>query len=276
MKKLSVNKFNLIFILLIFLSACKSKEKIERKAAIPNISTKQIIEKANANLFDFQWISGKISAEVNAENKKTSFNTNFRIRKDSVIWMSISPALGIEVARVIISQDTVKFINRMNNTFFEGDYKYINKMFNVDADYDMIQALLLGNPNFDVSNEDDENFKSKIDENSYLISTMKKRKLDKVIMGKNEPSELVAHSFWFNHESFKLEKFQFNDFSLNRLLVVDYKDFKEVDDTIFPNFITITLSGSNEGAIKVNYNKIKKEDSQSVPFNIPSKYQRIE
>lgn len=274
--KFSTNKIYFFLVLLIFLGACKSKEKIERKTSIPNISTKQIIENANANLFDFKWISGKISAEVNAENKKTSFNTNFRIRKDSVIWMSISPALGIEVARVIISQDTVKFINRMNNTFFEGDYKYINKMFNVDGDYDMIQALLLGNPNFDISDEENENFKSKIDNNTYLISTMKKRKLDKAIMGKNEPTELIAHSFWFNSESFKLEKYQFNDFSFKRLLIVDYKDFKEVDNTIFPNFITITLSGSNQGTIKVNYNKIKKEESQSVPFNIPSKYQRIE
>jgi hypothetical protein len=99
-------------------NACKSKENTVKRNFVTPKTTKNIIEEVGKNMFEFDWVSGKFSADVIAENKKTSFNTNFRIKNDSVIWFSISPALGIEVARVLITQDTVKFVNRLNNTYF--------------------------------------------------------------------------------------------------------------------------------------------------------------
>jgi hypothetical protein len=273
-----LNKSNFIYFLLsitLVFNACKSKENTVRRNFVTPKTTKNIIEEATKNMFEFDWVSGKFSADVVSDNKKTSFNTNFRIKNDSVIWFSISPALGIEVARVLITQDTVKFVNRLNNTYFVGDYKYINKMFNVDADYKMIESLLLGNPNFNITDEEDEHLKSSIDDDHYLVSTMKKRKLQKELK-KNDPSDLVVHSFWLDSENFKLKKFQFNDFNMSRKLIVDYGEQKSFDDLLFPNFINMVLSGSNSAEIKMNFQKIKKEEQQNVPFNIPSKFEKIE
>ena len=36
-----------------------------------------------------------------------TFTLNVRMARDSVIWMSISPALGVEAARVLLTPDSV-------------------------------------------------------------------------------------------------------------------------------------------------------------------------
>ncbi|MBK8414658.1 MAG: DUF4292 domain-containing protein [Bacteroidetes bacterium] len=38
-------------------------------------------------------------------------NINLRIKTDSLTWISKSPLLGIEVARVMITRDSVKFMD---------------------------------------------------------------------------------------------------------------------------------------------------------------------
>ena len=81
---------------------------------------------------------------LDTSNKKTSFKTHLRIRKDSVIWMSIT-SIGIEAARVIITQDSVKLIDRLKKQYFLGDFKYINQLLGADLDYQMLEALLIGN-----------------------------------------------------------------------------------------------------------------------------------
>ncbi len=43
------------------------------------------------------------------------------MEKDKAIFLSVAPFLGIEVARVLITPDTVKFINRLQSRFFVGD-----------------------------------------------------------------------------------------------------------------------------------------------------------
>ncbi|HAR20844.1 MAG TPA: DUF4292 domain-containing protein, partial [Cytophagales bacterium] len=37
-----------------------------------------------------------------------------RIRKDSVIWISVNPALGIEVVRALITKDSIFVIDKIH------------------------------------------------------------------------------------------------------------------------------------------------------------------
>ena len=76
-----------------------------------------------------RWFSARVNVDATIDKENRSFNANLRICKDSAIWMSISPALGIEVARVLIDKDSVRFINRLNSTYFKGGFAYLNKCF---------------------------------------------------------------------------------------------------------------------------------------------------
>ena len=88
-------------------------------------------------------------------------------RKDSAIWISVTPVLGIEVARLLVTNDSVKMMNRLNSTYFTGNFKLINKLFNADIDYDMFQSFLVGNDFTYYENGASGKFKANIENKQY-------------------------------------------------------------------------------------------------------------
>ena len=120
--------------MLIFLDSCTTQRKII-KAPIKEEGADYLFKKLKEHELQYNWFTAKFSADYKNKGQENSFNGQIRIRKDSVIWLSFSPALGIEVFRMMLTQDSVKFINRMNNTFFAGDYNYVNQYLNTNIDY---------------------------------------------------------------------------------------------------------------------------------------------
>jgi hypothetical protein len=64
---------------------------------------------------------------------------------DSVIWISVSPGLGIEAVRLYITPDSVFFMNRINNEYATTTFSFFNTRYQVDLDFNMLQSLLTGN-----------------------------------------------------------------------------------------------------------------------------------
>ena len=107
-----------LFILTVTIfSSCNTQKKLI-KAPIREEGADYLFGKLKANELNYRGFTAKFSAEYTNQGKKTSFNGQLRIQKDSLIWLSFSPGLGIEVFRIMITQDSVMFINRMNNTYF--------------------------------------------------------------------------------------------------------------------------------------------------------------
>ncbi len=135
----------LIFILFsLFLFSCKSTRHVI-KEPIKEYGADFLFEKLKENEFKFDWISAKFKLDIVIDKKKNSLTGQLRMRKDSVLWVSFSPALGIEMARLLITTDSVKFINRINKTYFLGDYKLVNNFLDSNVDFDVLQSILLGN-----------------------------------------------------------------------------------------------------------------------------------
>ena len=66
----------------------------------------------------FEWLTANLSiqAEVNGQ----SFNDlsgQLRMRKDSLVWVSVTATMGVEVLRAKISNDSVWILNRIEKTY---------------------------------------------------------------------------------------------------------------------------------------------------------------
>ena len=83
----------------------------------------------------------------------------------------------------MISQDSVKMINRLNNTFFVGNYEYVNQFLNTNIDYDLLQAFLLGT---DLQFYENGKFRATIDHGEYKLSTGERHKLKKFVRNSQE------------------------------------------------------------------------------------------
>ena len=95
--------------------------------------------------FDFDYFTGKSKIEYIDENQNLQANANIRIKKDSIIWISVTPALGIEMIRAIILDDSIHVIDRLNKTYYVYDFDSLSRKLHFNVDYKMIEAIIFGN-----------------------------------------------------------------------------------------------------------------------------------
>ena len=136
-------RFIFFFILLflnLFTISCRSVHnfKTERR----NVDVDSIYNEIKIREIKYDNFSFKYSAKVRTQEDKFNFNGQIKILRDSIIWASLTPGFGIEMARVYLTKDSVKFLNRLNSTYYIGDYSYINKLLGFNIDYNTIQSIL--------------------------------------------------------------------------------------------------------------------------------------
>jgi hypothetical protein len=145
---------------LMFVSSCKPTRVLTPVA--PDRAVEQVLSSMQAAQASFDFFSARFTGSVNYGGTQTDIGGTIRVRKDSAIFVSVAPFLGIEVARILITPDHVKILNRLEGTYFEGDMQKINGMLNADLDFYMLQSMLVGNDlthfstrNFRLSGEKD-------------------------------------------------------------------------------------------------------------------------
>ncbi|MBL4594558.1 MAG: DUF4292 domain-containing protein [Flavobacteriales bacterium] len=274
MSKFKVGYWLTIFVIGVFLFSCKVQEKDNVKIKIKSRSSKFLVKKLKQNEFEFNTISAKAAISIDDGKKKTSFKTHLRIRKDSAIWMSITPLLGIEMARVLITKDSVKFLNRADKEYFIGDFGYLNKLFGTDIDYQMLEALLIGNS---LDFEENEKVHSRVDRKKtlYFLSTEKKRKVKKELEKDKEKIRKEAQVLWLDPITFKIKELLISSPETGRSLMGSYSDYREIETQLIPYDLRFNLKSKTSSAIEVKYSKFSIGKSLTFPFKISSKYVQI-
>ena len=102
------------FFTLLIVQGCKTTSRLPASGQTTSNSTKVLMDSMQRHAFYFEWVTGKAKVEVYEGTNKTEFTASIRMRKDSAIWLSVSPALGLEVARVLITRDSIRVIDRLN------------------------------------------------------------------------------------------------------------------------------------------------------------------
>jgi len=276
MNKIRVEYLFPLVLLGVFLFSCKVQEKnnVKVRIKVKHRSPKFLVKKLKENEFHFNTISAKAGIVYNDGNKTTSFKTHLRIRKDSAIWMSITPLLGIEMARVLITKDSLKFLNRANKEYFIGNFDYLNKLFKAELDYQMLEALLIGNS---LDFDENEKVHARVDRKKdlYFLSTEKKRKVTKELKKEKEKIKKQAQVLWLNPMTFKITEILLSSPETKRSLIGTFSDYREIEAQFIPYKLHFILTSKTSGTIDVNYSKFSIGKSLTFPFKISSKYVEI-
>jgi len=277
MSKVKLGYWLSIFFIGISLFSCKvqERENVKVKIKIRSRSPKFLVKKLKENEFTFNTISAKAStALIDSAGKKKSFKTHIRIKKDSAIWMSITPLLGIEMARVVITKDSLKFLNRASKEYFIGDFNYINKLFGANLDYQMLEALLVGNS---LEFEENERVRSRVDRKKdlYYLSSEKKRRVIKELKTDKEKIKKDALVLWLDPSTFKIKELLWSSPTTKRSLSGFYSDYREIETQLVPYKLHFNLESKTSTNIEVKYTKFSVGKSLTFPFKISSKYVQI-
>ena len=205
-----------------------------------------------------------------------SFDIRVNIRKDSAMLITIQYLLGLQVAKILITKDSVKMVNYIQKNYFKGDFNYINDMLNADLDYNVLQAVLFGN-SAEFYEDDDLKLKPVTDRQNchYLLSTERKRRLRKLQQGNNELKKALQ-ILTLNPDNFKIIKNEFSDPATNRTFIANYTNFTQKDSVYAPYHVDIDIVAEKKASVKIDYVRIEKNTPQKLSLNIPSKYDPIQ
>jgi hypothetical protein len=262
-------------VLLLALPGCKSAKKATAVPP-PSLTGKgkavaEVLDSVMARQVDFQWIAAKAQVDYTDKSGETnSFDITLRIRKDSAIWISITPLLGIEAARVLINHDSIVLLDRVHKTYKVRRFDYLGEMLKTDVDFSMVQSVVMGNY-FQYQKND--KIRSYYEEDPYaILSTLNKRQARRA-MEEKDPSRPVIQDFWIDG-NYRIIKSKITDEKLDRWMEARYSSFTSVNNYLFPNNIVVTFFSGSPVIMKVTYTKVTSEETLAMPFTIPDKYSR--
>jgi len=262
----------LFMIMCFFFTSCKSKKGLFGKKK----------ERGKANHFSFyndsistpiqyDYLSFKIQSKFDGESINSpvkSVKANIKIYKDSVIWASVTALLGIEAARVLVKNDSIFLLNRLNSTYTYGPISSFVKQLPSETSIGLMVQILLGKPILPKdqinetmlsSNADTVKIKHSFTDgpssNSKYIYTSKFTKTAPYLLNQNLMDSVKSHYLNVNYSDFKSINIK------NKQHTIPFKqDFKIYNGSL------ITILNT--------YSKMN-TDKQTFNFKVPKNYKQI-
>jgi len=210
------------------------------------------------NRIDFETFSAKINTDYQgSDGKKYDVNVFVRMKKDSIIWLSVNGALGIEGMRVVILKDSVRILNKLDKEYQVRSLEYLQNVAALPLDLSTIQQLIIGNPIFL-----DTNIVSySVDGNT--ISLLSEGEWFRHFISMNNNEHLVLHS--------KLDDV---DILRNRTCFLNYSEYETNKGFPFSTNRTISVTEKTKLDVKLNFKQYAFNETLSYPFSVPKNYKR--
>ncbi|WP_434037278.1 DUF4292 domain-containing protein [Formosa sp. 4Alg 33] len=243
-----------IVFFLIIAVGCKSAKTLTATDANLKLNTKQLLKENAKQAANFNTLSAKVKAMYSQGDNSKSVSIKLRMEKDKTIWLD-GP---FSAARLLITPEKVSFYNKLDNTFFEGDFKLLSDFLGTDLDFDKVQNLLLGEALFNLK---EARYVSSIYDDMYLVQP--------------EQQNRVFELFYIiNPTYFKIMSQQLSQPKTERLLDIDYVKYQEVSGQIIPEFIKINaVEARSETIIELEFKSVSLNENMNFPFKIPSGFE---
>lgn len=94
----------------------------------------------------FEWLTANLS--IQAEGNGMTYNDlsgQIRMRKDSIVWLSVTATMGVEALRAKVSNDSIWMLNRLEKTYLAEPLDTVSAQLGIPLSLPLIQTLLLDN-----------------------------------------------------------------------------------------------------------------------------------
>ncbi len=249
-----------VFILLsctLLLHACRTHKAIPVKETVKEALPALEPEEYLGLQLDYRTFSGKASVHLEQKGEQQDFSANIRMQKDKSIWAS-AIALGIaEVARAMITEDSLQAIVRLNKKAYALTYQEGAELLEADVPFTSLQNLLVGNPLIT-----DGAVKGIEDRDSMVVLTLSKGEFSQVLTYDKYKRILLQLELTSDQRPFKC--------------VVKYGKYGPVtlqQPFAFNRNIVIENKGETV-KLDMEYSKAELNVPVETPFTIPASYQR--
>ncbi len=261
-----------VIVTMMLFTACRSTKKISTAITKKDTATAVIIrtnptdsaairagilQKVQANHIDYTWFNAKMKVDYEgASGDGKDATANIRMKKDSVIWISLTGLLGIEGVRAIVTKDSVKVMNKLKKEIQYRSIAYLQELTQLPFDFYTLQDLLLGNPIYFSNNI--VAFKQ-ADNQMQILSV---GKLFKQLLTIDTTTNHILHT--------KLDDVHEER---NRTAEVTFGDYDNSKGKVFSKDRQITVTEKSKLDIHLDVKQYDFDQPQQFPFNIPKSYE---
>ena len=167
--------------------------------------------------------------------------------------------IGITVAKAIITPTQVRYYEKLNGKYFEGDYKTLSNWLGTDLDFKKIENMLLGQAIDDLN------------QGKYTLNTT-----DNAVELEDISKPNFIKKWLFDGSNFTLKNQEITQTSPQRKLIVNYLNYKFYPESIIPGELLIFANQAEKTTtIKIGYKNCTFNQDLTYPYSVPSGYEQI-
>jgi len=248
----------IVLIIGLFVVGCGTKRKTISRgndggASVAHVGTMEI------NNLDFHSFSGRAKAQVEFGRQQQDVTLNFRINRNKAIWISVTALLGIEVARVLITPDSVRILNKLQGEYLAKPFEYIHRYTSTGVTFEILQDLLMANVSTSLLQTD------------QLTTATSEEELQLVGI-----KDQLSFQYSLNTNR-RPKVFRLLPVGTDQSVESYYGKYADINGYEFPQNQNIQLQAGN---IKVSavleYTTIRFNDILELPFSVPARYKVLE
>ena len=239
--------------------SCKSKAAVVNATKSESRSSvNKIIENYYNNKNEFSTLYIKANAKYATEKQTQNVTAEIKIKKDEQILISIR-FLGITMAKASITPTSVSYYEKVNGSYYEGDFSALSQLLGTDLDFSKVQNMLLGRAIDDLKKG---NYTESLTDQVYRLDDTSDNNTKK--------------SFYFDADKFLVNKQEITQTSEGRMIQVVYSNKKEFKEMTLPLTVNIdSYQKKGKAEINLEYNTVTFNEELSFPYSVPNGYKRI-
>lgn len=202
----------------------------------------------------FNTLSGKAKAALNIGGNANDVNMNIRIRNKEAIWVSVTAIAGLEVARALITPDSVRVINRLENVYIKKPFSYLYEFTNNKINFATLQSVLVGNTI------------------SEFITESTEVNINGIQAGLKTSMGSMIYDLMVNNQN-KVVQSNLKDTEASQSLLVFYGDFQAISQQQVPHSVVMKSQAKSKSiSLDLKYTKIELDVPIEIPFKVPDRY----
>jgi hypothetical protein len=210
------------------------------------------------NQVQAEWLNGSARLSFDDGDMSIGGTATIKMQKDRAIWMSVKK-FGFEVARAMVTPDSLFIIDRFNKEYAAEPISYIAERFNLPADLTMLQQILLGNP-------------------VYLTQYTPKASTEENTLRWSAEDANARNDFWFLLPNYQLDRMEVQQGGNARSLAIqllNYQDAGTNRDFSYLRKIAVNSRETGKADIEIEFTQVELNVPTDFDFSVPPRYERM-
>lgn len=272
----------------VLMFSCRTAKQVVTEKDIPLMTEHKLLKQIESNrLNDSTLFAKRIEVSFTDGENSDNFKASLKISRDSFMQISLTAPLGIEVARILLTQDSIKFVDVYHKKYFLADYDYFNQRYDVSLTYDFLQNIFTNTFSdftlLDESNLRTKRYKLDRTEMGYKLWTVDKKNAGKKLKkfykqsGSERDEIILLQEILIDPTYFRPLSMSLKDLNEGVGIFVRYENFVRFGEELFPEKMRFTLfSKKSNMDLNLKFQRMEFNVPVEPNFRILSKYKRME